>query len=170
MSLTASTAPSWIQWDLARRVVWQWLLLPPPQPPLLPTQARPGSGTTERHLRGCATLASPGPRPPSFWAGQGLFCSEPLGAGLGRPDGTVRGRVGQPSPLQCQARLAVQPTSCQCHRPQGATSPAACPLVPVAAMWCRRPPPGWVGGPSHSHLHSPGVPLRFLNVILKSEK
>lgn len=147
---------------------WQWLLLPPPQPPLLPTQA-PRLRDHRKAPSGLCHTGLAWPRAPFFWAGQGLFCSEPLGAGLGRPDGTVRGAGGAalPTPGRSARPSLSSPTSCQCHRPQGATSPAACPLVPVAAMWCRALPRGWVGGPSPPIYTLRGVPLPIFECDFK---
>lgn len=128
---------------------------------------------------GCATLAwppsLPGPRPRHHSGlGKALSAQDHRGhlGGLGctargaswaspRHPGIVSVPHGLSSP---------SPMSCQCHHPQGATSPAACPLVPVAlpCVVSRVLPSGWVGSPSPPICSLPGAFLcRFLNVILK---
>lgn len=146
---------------------WQGLLLPPsPAPPSHPSaQAQgPQKGTFGAVPRWPCLAPSP---LPLGWAGALLLRTV---GGQPGPDGTVRGAGAAALPTPVRPSRS-SPMSSQCRRPQGATSPAACPLVPVAAVCGVAPSPGAgsAGPPLPSTL--PGAFLcRFLNVILKSEK
>lgn len=142
---------------------WQGLLLPPFQPPTSHPSAQaqgPQKGTFGAVP--CWPRLAPSPLPLG-WAGTLLLRT--IG---GRPglDGTVRGAGGASLPTPAHPSRS-SPTSSQCHRPQGTTSPAACPLVPVAAVWCRALPPGWVGGPSPPMYTPRGVPLPIFECDFK---
>lgn len=146
---------------------WQGLLLPPSPAPPLPTQA-PRLRDHRKAPSGLCHTGLAWPRAPFPWAGQGLFCSEPSGAGLGRT-AQCEGLVGQPSPLQRAPRgPAPRPVSAAAPRapprPQHAPS---CQSLPCGVA--PSPGAGSAGPPLPSTL--PGAFLcRFLNVILKSEK
>lgn len=140
---------------------------------------------------GCATLAWPGPEVPSPWPpslpGPRPRHHSGLSKALSAQD--HRGHLGG---LGCTARGASwasphhpgivsvphglsspSPMSCQCHYPQGATSPAACPLVPVAlpCVVSRVLPQrlGWLTLPSH--LLTPwGVSLPIFECDFKVKK
>ena len=157
----------WTQWGLARRGgIGRGCCCPHSSPPL-PTQAPRLRDHRKAPLGLChAGLAWHRARFP--WAGQGLFCSEPSGAGLGRT-AQCEGRVGHPSPLQRAPRGPAP-------RPVSATAPRA-PPRPQHAPSCQSLPCGVAPSPRAG---SAGPPLpctlpgaflcRFLNVILKSEK
>ena len=146
---------------------WQWLLLPPPQRPLLPTQA-PRLRDHRKAPSGLCHAGLAWPQAPSPGLGRASSAQNRRGLAWAGRAAQCEGRVGQPSPLQVAQRPSLSsPTSRRCHRPQGATSPAACPLVPVAAVWCRALPRGWVGRPSPPIYTPRGVPLPIFECDFK---
>lgn len=151
-----------------------------PSPALPPTRA-PGSGPQKGNGGLCHTgqpgLRSPAPGP-SF-PGLALAVTPAWARPLcqdhrGQPGGWAAQREGPLRDGQC-APWAVQPSpmSCQCHYPQGATSPAACPLVPVAlpcvvsSVLPQRL--GWLTLPSHP-LTPWGVSLPIFECDFKVRK
>ena len=144
----------------------QQVLLLSPQPRFSSSPRRPGSGTTERQIRVVPHWSSLALRSLCPQAGPGPVHQDHRGQ-PGWPGSTVRGASWA---SQC-VPWAVQPPAParQCHYPQGATSPAACPLAPVALPFVVSSllPQGlgWLPPPVCS---LPGAFLcRFLYVILK---
>lgn len=143
----------WTEWGLARRDgIGRGCCCPHPSSPLFPPK-RPGSGTTERHLRGCATLASPGPESPSPGLGRASSAQNrrgPAWAGWH----SARGTWGRPP--HSGAPLAVQPHVPSVPPPPGRHLARS---MPPRASRCRvvsRPPLGLGRRALPSHPHSPG--------------
>lgn len=139
---------------------WQEVLLPSLQPPSC-TQA-PGLRDHRKATSGCATLLAC-PEVPRLldWARPCL--PRTTGASRGGPGSTVKGARGasphHSRPVSVPLGLSSpSPTSRQCHHPQGATSPTACPLVPVALPCGVAPSPPGAGFayPPLPSTHSPG--------------
>lgn len=146
----------WTQWDLARRVA---LAVAAAAPTPVPSSSHP-SAQAQGPQKGTFGAVPRWPRlalSPLPWAGQGLFCSEPSGTGLGQPDSTVRGAGGAALPTPgCSAPLAVQPHVLSVPPPPGRHLARS---MPPRASRCRvvsRPPLGLGRQALPSHLHSPG--------------
>lgn len=158
----------WTQWGLARRGgIGRGCCCPHPSYPPLPTQA-PRLRDHRKAPSGLCHAGLAWPRAPFLWAGQGLFCSEPSGAGLGQT-AQCEGRVGPPSPLR-RAPRGPAPRSVSAAAPRAPPRPQhapSCQSLPCGVA--PSPGAGLAGPPLPSTL--PGAFLcRFLNVILKSEK
>lgn len=151
MSLTASTCtfPGYSgTWPGGWH--WQWLLLPPPQPPLLPTQA-PRLRDHRKAPSGLCRTGLAWPQPPSSGLGGASSAQNHWGLAWAGRTAQCEGRVGQPSPLQ----VAQCAPRCPAPHPVSATAPRA-PPRPQHAPSCQSLPCGVAPSPG---VGSAGPPL-----------